>query len=239
MPQPNRNGPLQPRRLSALDLDLAPDLPGIYAWYAQLDLSADDWRARISNGTDEAGPYLIRAVEDYAQIHEPTAMELKGNAAYGLNWFGSIRPQPITRASASSAKSPINERLQELAETEENRRLITNLLLSAPPVFASPLYIGVATNLRKRLAVHRDNFEEASKTLEKKPEDAARLQFAGENLGERLAGAGIPLERLECWYLTVAPPPTPETAQTQIQRSVSEAAEWIVQRIFHPILGRK
>jgi hypothetical protein len=46
--------------LGALDLDLAPEAPGIYAWYAQLALSDNDWRPRMRDGVDLAagGPDL-------------------------------------------------------------------------------------------------------------------------------------------------------------------------------------
>ncbi len=240
MPPPTGNDPgSPPTRLGALELDLAPDLPGIYAWYAQLALSEDDWRPRMRNGFDVAGFDLVNAIEDYARIHEPAAVELKGAATYGLNWFGSIRRQSITRRSAGSAESPINDRLGELAATADNRRLLTQLLLSAPPVFASPLYIGVATNLRERLAEHRASFEKANTLLRSKPEQAANLQFLGRDLGARLAGAGIPLERLECWIMTAPQPPPADSGPTTNQRSVAQAAEWIVQRIFQPILGRQ
>ncbi len=239
MPQPTGNEPASPKRLGALELDLAPDLPGIYAWYAQLALSADDWRPRMRDGVDAAGFDLINAIEDYAHIHEPEAVELKGAATYGLNWLGSIRRQSITQRTTGSPESLIQGRLSELAATADDRRLLTQLLLSAPPVFASPLYIGVATNLRERLAEHRASFEKANTLLRSKPEQASSLQFLGRDLGARLAGAGIPLERLECWILTAPQPPPVGSGPTANQRSVAQAAEWILQRIFQPILGRQ
>ncbi|NOR03457.1 hypothetical protein HGK72_25750 [Mycolicibacterium fortuitum] len=239
MPQLTGNEPASPTRLGALELDLAPDLPGIYAWYAQLALSADDWRPRMCGGIDIAGADLINAIEDYARIHEAAPVELKGAATYGLNWFGSIQRQSVTRQDTDSGESLIHSRLDELASTADNRRLLTHLLRSAPPVFASPLYIGVATNLRQRLAEHRASFEKANTLLRSQPDQASNLQFLGRDLGARLAGAGIPLERLECWILTAPelPPVAPEPATNH--RPVAQAAEWIVQRIFQPILGRQ
>ena len=45
-------------QLSALDLDMAPDRPGIYAWYSQLPLSDGDWKPQMREGLDLAVGFL-------------------------------------------------------------------------------------------------------------------------------------------------------------------------------------
>jgi hypothetical protein len=235
--------PVAPQRLDALDIDLAPDLPGIYAWYARLALSRDDWRARCHGDLDLAARDLDKAVADYAHIHQPEPLELRGDGSYGLNWFGTIRQDSISEPSADGDASRVEVQLGELSSDPSSRRLFIQLLLAATPIFASPLYIGVATSLRSRLAEHKADYEGAKTVIRNNPSASARLQFGGESFGARLAGCGIQLERLECWILptiAIADQPDGDVKQKYREhRSVARTAEWVLQRIFQPVLGRK
>ncbi|WP_091414984.1 hypothetical protein [Friedmanniella luteola] len=228
-----------PTRLGALELDLAPDSPGIYAWYPHLALSPDDWKPRLVGGVDAARVDLLHAIEDYARIHESGAVDLKGSANYGLYWHGRMQRLSVAARSTETGESLAATHLAELAADPDDRRILTDLLRMAPPYFASPVYIGVATNLRERLAEHRVSFERANKLLRNQPDRASELQFRGTDLGARLAGAGIPLERLDCWILAAPGMPHAGDDQKSKQRSVAAAAEWVLQRIFQPILGRQ
>jgi hypothetical protein len=157
-----------------------------------------------------------------------------------LSWKGEIRQESVSDVAESDSDTRLDLQLGETAKDREERRLLSQLLRAAPPVFASPLYIGVATNLRQRLSDHKKSFERASTAIRQRPDLASSLQLRGKDLGTRLAGAGIPLERLECWVL---PAPgmmsVPSDMAQGKQRSVAQAAEWVLQRIFQPILGRQ
>jgi hypothetical protein len=231
---------VKPWRLSALHLERAPTGPGIYAWYAHIALSETDWQPRFQEGVDVAGGDLTNALNDYVRIHQPPSIALRGTASYRLSWKGEIRQESVSDVAESDSDTRLDLQLGETAKDREERRLLSQLLRAAPPVFASPLYIGVATNLRQRLSDHKKSFERASTAIRQRPDLASSLQLRGKDLGTRLAGAGIPLERLECWVL---PAPgmmsVPSDMAQGKQRSVAQAAEWVLQRIFQPILGRQ
>lgn len=233
----------QPQRLSALDADLAPQVPGIYAWYAQLALSEDDWRPRMRGDVDLAAFDLHRAVADYANAHRPEPIHLHGEGSYGLNWAGTIRREAISDRVDDITINRVEAHISEISTDPQNRRLLTTLLRAATPVFASPLYIGVATNLRTRLAQHKADYEQAKAEIRNDPTASARLQFDGDSFGARLAGAGIQLDRLECWVLPASAiidgKIERQGAGNHSNRSVAQAAEWILQHIFQPVLGRK
>jgi len=240
MPEPGAASP-QAQRLNALDLDMAPDAPGIYAWYAQLTLSDDDWKPQVSDGVDLAARYLTRAISDYARVHELNPIHLRGTGTYRLNWSGTLRRDSIADAPADSESTAVDSRLNDLAEEYNVRRLLIKLLRAATPVFASPLYIGVATNLRVRLAGHKADYETTRARIRADPSAGARLQFEGDSFGARLAATGLQLEHLQCWILpaNLALIDNSDEDNSVISaRAVAEAAEWILQRIFLPALGR-
>lgn len=228
---------MQPQRLSAFDVELAPQAPGIYAWYAQLALSVDDWHPRIKDGIDLAARDLDRAIADYAQVHSPEPVALRGDGSYGLNWSGEIRRDNISDHIEGNFANAVDSHLSRVSPNPEGRKLLTALLHAATPIFASPLYIGVATNLRVRLSQHKADYELAKTEIHNDPSSSNRLQFHGSSFGARVAGAGVQMECLECWIL-----PTGDIIDSKEsdrhQRNVAEVAEWVLQRIFLPVLGR-
>jgi hypothetical protein len=227
-------------QLSALDLALAPDSPGIYAWYAEVNLGPEDWRPRERDGVDMAGSDLLRAVADFARVHQPNPIRLRGAGTYRLDWTGTLRRASIADAEHSDEGTSVQSRLEPLSSHPAVRHLLINLMRAASPVFASPLYIGVATNLRTRLAEHLKNYEEARALLKRTPGEAERLQFEGNAFGTRLAGTGLQLEHLHCWIIPADLASTPDAeAPSASSREVAEAAEWILQRTFLPPLGRR
>jgi hypothetical protein len=230
---------MHPVRLGALHLDRAPAEPGIYAWYVRIALSEGDWRPRLQNGVDAAGGDLTAALNDYVRIHQPSPITLRGQASYHLPWAGEIRQQGVSDEDGTGSGTRLDLHVADVADDPEARQLLSALLRAAPPVFASPLYIGVATNLRQRLAEHKKSFEDASAIIRRNPDRASLLQQQGRDLGARLAGAGIPFERLECWVLPASGTSIPSDGALAKQRLVAQAAEWVLQRIFQPILGRK
>lgn len=235
---------LQPQRLGALDLDLAPDGPGIYAWYAQLALSENDWRPRRHGDLDMAAADLTKAVGDYARIHRPEPLNLRGEGSYGLNWSGTLWQDAISEPTVNGSVSRVETQLGELASQPIGRRLLIDLLRTATPIFASPLYVGVATSLRVRLAEHRADYEAARSAIRNDPSASEELRFRGQSFGARLAGVGVQLEHLECWVLPAADitefGKNGKNGATSINtRLVAQMAEWVLQRIFQPVLGRQ
>ncbi|OZD87677.1 hypothetical protein CH260_24745 [Rhodococcus sp. 05-2256-B2] len=237
----NRQPP-QPKRFGALELDMAPDVPGIYAWYAKVALSERDWEPRLRGDRDLATFELNRAIMDYVNVHRTGPVHMAGPGKYGLNWSATLNRESAADLDEVTETSRLGLRLAEVSANPEQRRLLADLLLAASPIFASPLYIGVATNLRGRLAEHKKAYEAAYAQLRQNPALADVMQFNGQSLGERLAGCGIRLERLDVWVLPSGTEflglGTNDDGRAQ-RRVVAQNAEWVLQRVFQPVLGRQ
>ena len=167
-------------RLGALEVDLAPPSPGIYAWYARLALAENDWKPRVRGNTDAAASDLTAAVSDYCRVHHPCPVHLRGDGSYGLNWSGTLSRESVVDDGSHHPDSRLDKGLGDIPMDPNKRRILSNLLRASAPVFASPLYIGVATNLRVRLNEHKVDYENAKILLRNKPSSAAKMQFEGE-----------------------------------------------------------
>lgn len=232
----------EPQLLGALDLSMAPDTAGIYAWYARLGLAEHDWKPQVRGGADHAGAYLTKAVADYARVHQPSPIHLKGEAPYRLHWSGTLQRRSVGGQDGSPGPATsLAARLGDLVDVPAVRQLLIGLLHTATPVFANPLYIGVSTNLRLRLEEHMEAYEVTYAETKSDPSSAQRLQFEGRSFGARLAATGLRLEYLQCYVLPVELD-VADTVSSVVDisaREVAEAAEWILQRIFLPVLGRQ
>lgn len=229
-----------PKQLSPLDIDKAPEQPGIYAWYAELGLSDEDWKPDLAGGLDRAAMYLRNAISDYSRIHEAGPLDLTAKGTYDLPFSGTLRRSSIADTEPGVGQSTVAKRLGGHDVDPAVRHLLITLLRSAVPVFASPLYIGVATNLRTRLGDHMTDYENAYAVFRQHPTLAEQRRFEGESFGERLAASGLQLDYLKCWVM----PAKLDSAAgaddaSMTAREVAEAAEWILQRIFLPVLGRR
>ncbi|MFC9063542.1 hypothetical protein ACFTXB_36865, partial [Streptomyces sp. NPDC057074] len=78
---------------------------------------------------------------------------------------------------------------------------MATILEMAAPVFSSPLYIGVAENLRERLRTHRRDFTKAYDWLREHPEDAAEVRAKGKTFGARAAARNMTMRQLEAWVI--------------------------------------
>jgi hypothetical protein len=225
------------RRLTALEVDRAPAAPGIYAWYVRFPLAVDDWHPRPGDGIDEAAVDMERAVDDYARYHQETPIVLSGADDYELPWSGVLTRRSISDSIVSTPTGAAGK-LTRIYDDPEQRRILLGLLHQAPPVFGSPLYVGVAKNLQKRLAEHLQDYETARINLQDQPQRSEQYHFYGKTLGERIAGASIPLSLLEV-YILPAVEDGNGAGTSANERRVAEGAEWLIQRIFKPEMGRR
>lgn len=226
------------QRIEGLQLDLAPACPGIYAWYARLPLAPSDWKpAPNKNGVDMAGGYFIRAIRDYAAVHREQDVTLQGTGSYGVRWTGLLTRDSISD-EAQQDNDVLTQRMGDALNDPEIRRALIALLGASVPAFASPLYIGVATDLQVRLQQHKADFESAMQVIRNNPLTAKSFYADGSKFGERLAGAGLALDEVVCFVLPVDVGGESGLSH-QEQRKLAGKAEWILQRIFQPVLGRK
>ncbi|MCG7607947.1 MULTISPECIES: hypothetical protein [Mycobacterium] len=232
-------------RYSMLDVSEAPEAPGIYAWYAAFRATEQDWQFQPGPTGDEAlGPFA-ELICRYGGQFEPLAVQLSGQGAYGARWRGDLAVDfPFAEGGSSSGHNDGGEsaqqthpRIMKAVETPGARKVVAKLLEHATPTFSTPLYIGVAEDLRRRLTDHKKSYSKAMSWLRDHPEDIAAIKLAGKSFGERAAARNIAMERLEVWVIDLEEELS-ELSSEQL-REMAESAEWILHRIYSPILGRR
>lgn len=135
-----------------------PDVPGIYAWYYNIEITDRDLKEAVKKVTSlrDCGSYdlaekiisdfLNRFVFNFFQ-EEPYAAIVKG-------------PLKPTFQGMLSHSQAISECLiQRIIEEPGRLFTIRKVLGSSLPEFSSPIYIGMADNLRIRLLKHKKLIE--------------------------------------------------------------------------------
>lgn len=198
----------------------APDRPGIYAWYHQVRLSKADVDDFIQRAAAVDGEARAARVESYLRdrVFEPYR-----ESPYQIALRGGLKPE----YGGHVAHQPRVSRgtVETLAARPEGMREVSALLTKMVPVFASPIYIGVATrSLRTRLTQHAKLIEEYRERPPASVPDDEGHSFAFEAVCER----GLrPLE------LVVYVIETPVSSEIQL------VAEYIFNRINYPLCGRR
>lgn len=201
------------------ELANAPTLPGLYAWYLNPELRPGDLADRSQTVTN-----VIQLAE---QLRIPT-LTVTADGHLSLQLSGNLQHDHIG--------IEVNEKISDLVDRvllpESSRRLFARILLAARPCLMAPLYIGVATSLRERLAQHRKAIDAPAGKIDESPYPHAH-SFANEIHRRRIVPRRL--------YVHIVPIPTicdPSVPEEE-QREVAEAVETVLNRLFYPILGRR
>lgn len=236
------------RRFRCDDLASVPTLPGLYAWYSVIDAGPPDWEARILEGIDQGAKHSRTVLKSHTAKHRGPDLAIDAQGGFSTTWRGTISDasngslQQILDPDPSVMPPEWNEgaepKLQATLDSPRRRRQLFNILLASSPVLTSPLYIGVAKNLNKRLYQHTQMLIKLSSALRKSSDEFDKVlanpklknQFAVRAVERRLS-----LDDLEVWVLPL------ESDEHDIQeiRCIAEAAEWLLNRWHRPVLGRK
>ena len=136
-------------------IESVPEETGLYAWYYQIMLSDKDIQVCINdlNNTDDtalkkkiAETFLEEKIFKY-YMETPYKVSIDG--ALKPKYAGNIEYVPNISESA----------IIGVVENPEILRLIKKALIDSVPRFSSPIYIGMATNLRTRLGKHKKLIE--------------------------------------------------------------------------------
>lgn len=225
---------------SMLDVSHVPEVPGIYAWYVRFSASEQDWQFQPSVQGDAAIPQFEDIIHRFGEQFQPPALKLHAKGAYQTKWDGELVLDYPFRGNQSETTTPsaVERRaIKQATETPRARRVVANILQRATPTFSAPLYIGVAEDLRVRLSQHQEDYNRAYDYIKAHPEDRERLQISGKNFGTRAAARDIAIEHLEVWVIALDD--ESRDIPTHELREIAESAEWILHRIYGPILGRR
>ena len=132
------------------EVSSAPNTPGVYSWYYRIELTDKDIAKCIEDveleSSHEARDDLVRSFLErhlfryYKEV--PYFVALTGQLKPKYEGFIAHRPELSSSLIRRLSTAPHN--FYELKRT----------LKLAIPLFASPIYIGVATRLRERLLQH-------------------------------------------------------------------------------------
>ncbi|MFD6377627.1 GIY-YIG nuclease family protein [Streptomyces albidoflavus] len=235
-------------RYRMLEVEQAPESPGLYAWYVSFNSSAQDWKTRPEGGIDAATEGYLNLLRQYAGYFEPLPITLRGSASYGGAWSGLLEldhglsgtsePSQSNDEAHASAQEKDREALSETISSQDGRRVLSLLLEQATPMFSSPLYIGVAENIRQRLEQHRKKYSQGIEWISSHPSRVDELHSRASNFGLRAAARGIAMEHLEAWVIDLGDVADDGVPAKKL-RETSRSAEWLLHRLFTPILGRQ
>ncbi|MBN9366252.1 GIY-YIG nuclease family protein [Acidovorax sp. YS12] len=146
------------RSLTWSEIDLAPETPGIYAWYSRLVISKADIDAVIKRiyEAKRQGEAQSRAEVEYALdqfIFSPYR-----ETPYQVALRGQLKPKFSGEVMHEPSKS--ESLVGRLVSNPDRFRTVAEVLKTAAPWFTAPLYIGMAINLRSRLRQHRNKIVE-------------------------------------------------------------------------------
>lgn len=229
------------------EVSSAPECAGLYAWYAQPSLGKADLKdffdadGIINNLGQER---TKQALSKHTSKFDPLPKPLKSYSPFGGIWKGSLintgqsNIKKIILSQKSYDEKSIEHKIIKSTKNQKNREKLLEILENAHPLIASPIYIGMSNNLRRRLTQHTATFistKEKIKNLDnyleilKKNIDRKTSTFA-----ERAIAAEFSSDDLFAVIL-----PIDEEERGEDHDEIIESAEWILNRWYKPILGRR
>lgn len=199
------------------EIDLVPDVVGLYAWYYRPELRVADL-----DSEEETRAHLAEVAQKLA-VPE---MELDTRGHLGLRMEGRLRHVPFSPDSDGNKVSAV-------LGDERKRRLLAQVLRRSTPTLCAPIYIGIARRLGSRVRTHKNLIRMCRKEIEGEvpllDETASDEKFA-----TRVAERQLEVERLELYIQRL------EHSAFGVDdlRDVVLSAEYALNRIFYPILGR-
>lgn len=230
-------------KFDSTNAELAPTTPGIYAWYGKIDIGLADIKKDISDdGHDYGITRLIDALIRHTTLYKEPDLNANISSRFQHTWTGTLSASPESDvADALSGKDKFQMKFSayDALKKESQRTRLSQLLERATPYISSPIYIGVATNLRTRLKEHIHDLRKVSEHIDD-PQYRDRIYDALKNkktrdiFAIRAVCAGFTPDTLEAFAIPLDSPGSVDEA-----RNLAEIAEFMLNRWHRPLLGRK
>lgn len=221
------------------EADTAPAEPGVYAWYVAPTAGEYALAEAMVNGTDEGIAHFGKFLSEYSLKLRPPQFDITATGHLWAEWRGFIEERGSSRLAGAidrvaEGKSEAGKKLIETMQRERTRRVLAQVLMEAAPRLVSPIYIGVATNLRERITQHVSGIRTVTKALADGDPVPAMLRG---KFAERAAKAGFSEDDLRIGVMPI--PDLGQNLDLELRREIAEAAEFVLNRWHHPILGRR
>lgn len=146
------------RSLTWSEIDLAPETPGVYAWYSRLVISKADIDAVINRVREARQQGELQARAEVEEALDQFIFSPYRETPYQVALRGQLKPKFSGEVTHEPSRS--ESLVGRLASNPERFRTVSEVLKTAAPWFTAPLYIGMAINLRSRLRQHRNKIVE-------------------------------------------------------------------------------
>jgi hypothetical protein len=240
------------KKFTCSTVSLAPESPGLYAWYGKPDIGDSDYLRLIVQGKDEGETRFRSLLARHTQRYNLPGMNVKIKSSFDSEWSANCAEITTEKfigvLSAESKDENLSDqdakrRLASLEKTvakQKSRQVLKNALEQSIPIFSSPIYIGVTDNLRRRLTEHVSLLERMARALERDPKkpEILRTFVNSPQFALRALAAGFDENYLEVHVLDFAEIAA-DGYSTEELREIAEAAEWILNRWHRPYLGRR
>lgn len=249
-----------PHGISRYDLDAvntATTSPGVYAWYAKLDVGPADYRRDLAgDGQQDLGELKLRELLlRHSVKFAPLPYQASAQSSFGLKWIGSLEPalqsniERMLRQQDSENEDDTEEektktqKIQALFKTQITRHLLIELLKSASPFLTAPIYIGTTDNLQRRLKEHvRDilafcdyfaDYPERREQVLAKIRNGRQPDFA-----VRVTALELGPDQLEVYTLDAKKLTSQHDVSDEDLAALAACVEWLLNRWHRPLAGR-
>lgn len=209
-------------------ISMVPAVAGVYAWYLPLKISARDIEIVLSevekckiNNNDLLAKKIIRT------FIETKILNFYNEEPYSAIIEGPLKPKYFGKLQH---EAKVSDSLVERLYTDPSRiEKVGNILIQTAPNFASPIYIGMASNLRARLQKHKTLMEKysAKSILSSELQNLCQEEKRDHNFAQRVISRGIPETEMFVYI-----------QQVSDEDDIYKDVENLLNRINYPVLGR-
>jgi hypothetical protein len=232
----------------------APKSPGLYAWYGRVDIGESDYLRSITDGKDLGEDRFRSLLARHTQRFNLPDMRVRITSSFESEWratcsecteegflevlLGQASEPDQTEQDDKETKRRIADLEKTLAK-QRHRQILKGVLELSLPVFASPIYIGVTDDLRRRLGEHVALLERFASAIKQDPNQRERLrQSTNSEFAVRAIAAGFDENYLEVHVLDFTELESAGQSPAEL-RDIAGAAEWLLNRWHKPYLGRR
>lgn len=205
------------------EIELAPEKPGVYAWYSKMVISKADIEDVITRTNNAKMHSDQKARDEISQALERFIFGPFRESPYRVQLRGQLKPSYSGEIEYEPSKS--DSLISRLVQNPERFRVIASVLKTAAPSFTAPLYIGMSDNLRSRLKRHK------SLIVELRDTQTVSASSAQEPLDAGFAKQVV-ARKFDPTNLFV------HIAEVDVESGEESDIENILNRINYPIFGR-
>lgn len=215
---------LSSTRLRFHQVDTAPQGSGIYAWYCRYELTERDIESLLARLGSEQECRRREVVKAFLRRHIFDVFE---ETPYKVLLHGALKPH--YQGEVGHVFELSNDFIDRLVTEPARLRVLAYALRTSVPEFSSPLYIGAAGNLRRRLRSHVALMRRLREGSHLHMPDEITAELSADHSFAHDAIIARGLDPNDLWVCVLAIP---------MPKAYTFDIEHILNRINYPLCGR-